>query len=314
MNEFQLIDRYFKSIHLSDPSIILGIGDDAACVRVPPGHDLLISTDTLIADVHFSADWDPFDIAWKAVMVNLSDMAAMAALPRWMTLALTLPTLDSSWLERFSQGLQAALAQHKVHLIGGDTTRGTLSMTLTIHGICLTNQAITRSGAAVGDGIWVSGDLGGAAQALDWYRSNKQDFPLLKNKLHFPRPRLDLRTILQEFASAAIDISDGLAADIQHICESSQVGAILWEDHIPIHSLVCPSHPEKALAFALNGGDDYELCFTVANHHEYNLQNRLAEQGLSCYKIGEIEAQSGLRLRSTQGKVDNLPVKGYLHF
>src|SRR3990167_4555066 len=162
MNEFSLIDIFFKKNALLRPEVIIGIGDDAACLEIPPNHQLLVSTDTLVAEVHFLSTWDPYDIAYRAVMVNVSDIAAMGGEPCWMTLALTIPDIDEEWISRFSEGFHAALKEYNIALVGGDTTRGPLSITITIHGTVPRSQAISRAGAKIGDEIWISGNLGEA--------------------------------------------------------------------------------------------------------------------------------------------------------
>ena len=317
MDEFALIDRFFKSIASDRSDVVLGVGDDAAILQVPCDHQLLVSCDTLVADVHFCTDWDPYDIAYKAVMVNLSDIAAMAGRPRWITLGLTLPTLDEAWLQRFSDGLRAALLQYQVALIGGDTTRGPLSMTLTVHGFVPTGRAVRRSGARPGDIIYVTGELGAAALAVDFLTQkgcDALDWPVLLDQLQHPTPRLDWVHCLQTHATACIDISDGLSADLHHICTASQVGACLAFDQIPVHSLVKKYKPADALDFALSGGDDYELCFTIPPSRQPALLRALGSAGLQGYAIGTIEAAKGLRLKMPDGACVSLPVRGYAHF
>lgn len=317
MNEFSLIDVFFKKPASTRADVVVGIGDDAACLDVPPAHQLLVSTDTLVADVHFLSDWDAYDIACKAVMVNVSDIAAMAAKPCWLSLALTIPELDTTWLQRFSQGLHASLKQFDIALIGGDTTRGPLSLTLTIHGLVPTGKAVKRSGAQPGDKIYVSGELGAAALAVAFLHQDdlpEPDRRELMLKLQHPQPRVDLADILQGYASAAIDISDGLSADLNHICVASKVGACLSLSAIPIHSLVREYQRANAANFALTGGDDYELCFTVAPQKEEQLLALLAKAGLRCYRIGVIEEKTGLRARTENGEVLSLTPSGYSHF
>lgn len=317
MNEFSLIDVYFKKSALKRDEVLYGIGDDAACLTLPEGMELLISTDTLVAEVHFLSSWDAYDIAYKAVMVNVSDIAAMAAKPCWISLALTLPELNQSWLTRFSQGLHEALRQFNIALIGGDTTRGPLSMTLTIHGLAPAGKAVRRKGAKPGDKIYVSGELGAAALAVHFLQKNdldESDKKELMQKLQRPCPRVDLADLLQKSASAAIDISDGLTADLNHICEASGVGACLYFSAIPVHPLVKKYQQEKAVDFALIGGDDYELCFTVPAAKEGTFLVELEKAGLNCYSIGVIEERQGLRLEMRDGKVKNFVPKGYSHF
>ncbi|KTC86300.1 thiamine-phosphate kinase [Legionella brunensis] len=317
MDEFSLIDVFFKQPARHRRDVIYGIGDDAACVVVPHDYQLLISTDTLVAEVHFLSSWDAYDIACKAVMVNVSDMAAMGATPCWVSLALTLPELNTTWLQRFSQGLHESLARFNMALIGGDTTRGPLSMTLTIHGLVPTGRSIRRNGAEPGDRIYVSGELGAAALAVHFLKRNdidSRDKRILMQKLQHPQPRVDLGPILQEYASAAIDISDGLSADLNHICVASQRGAFLIEEAIPVHPLVKQYQQTKATNFALSGGDDYELCFTVPPQKEEELLASLAKHGLNCYPIGTIEEKTGLRLKQINGKLKTFPPRGYSHF
>lgn len=313
MDEFALIEHFFQSIPHERKDVVFGIGDDAACMQVPAGQQLLVSCDTLVADVHFCQTWDAYDIACKAVMVNVSDIAAMGGTPCWLTLALTLPTSDSSWLQRFSQGLHDSLRQFNIALIGGDTTRGPLSMTLTIHGLVPTGKAVRRSGAKPGDKIYVSGLLGAAALAASFLETKNAadaDMAVLLDKLQHPQPRVDLRPYLQAYATASIDISDGLSADLNHICVASQAGACLDMEHIPVHPLVKKYQNDNALDFAMTGGDDYELCFTVAPEHETKMLHELAKAGLACYLIGEIEVGAGLRSRVGEA----LNVRGYQHF
>ncbi len=317
MDEFSLIDTYFKVITHYREDVIFGIGDDAACLHVPPGMQLLVSCDTLVADVHFLSTWSAYDIAYKAVMVNVSDIAAMGGSPCWLTLALTLPTLDEKWLQQFSQGLRDALNQYQIALIGGDTTRGPLSITLTIHGLVSEGRVVRRNGAVPGDKIYVSGELGAAALAVACearHDMDESDKATLMEKLLHPTPRVDLGRDLQAFAHAAIDISDGLSADLHHVCHESHVGACLALDNIPIHPLVKKYQGNNALDFALRGGDDYELCFTVAPKNEEQLLASLAHAGLCCYCIGVIEEQPGLRAKTSEGESISLKPRGYSHF
>ena len=261
MDEFACIDRFFKVIPHERTDVILGIGDDAACLSVPADQHLLVSCDTLVDGVHFLSAWDPYDIAYKAVMVNLSDIAAMGGLPCWITLSLTLPALDVDWLTRFSSGISDALQKYNVALIGGDTTRGPLSITITVHGFTKKNHALKRSGAQVSDLVYVTGPLGAAALALEYLDKpiDPADHCVLMQRLHRPVPRLDLRDLLIKYATAAIDISDGLLSDLQHICRASDVGAVLELDCVPVHELVRKYNAPQAMDLALHGGDDYEI-------------------------------------------------------
>lgn len=317
MNEFSLIDQFFNFPYPTREDIVFGIGDDAACVRVPAGQDLLISTDTLVEDVHFLSSWDAYDIAYKAVMVNISDMAAMAATPTWICLALTIPEQNLSWLQQYSQGIRDALNEYKLVLIGGDMTKGPLSMTISIYGIVPLNKAIRRKGAKPGDKIFVSGELGGACLALQFLKkppNNQLDFSKAMKKLLHPQPRVDLGPILQATASSCIDISDGLSADLNHICEQSGVGAYLEADKIPVFSLAEEYMNHNARTLALTGGDDYELCFTIPPEKEEQFLTMIAQNGISCFEIGVIEKSKGLRIKQTNGALEVLKPQGYLHF
>lgn len=313
MSEFSLIRQYFKSIAHQRKDVLLGIGDDAACLHVPNGMELFVSTDTLVEGVHFLQTWDAYDIASRAVRVNVSDMAAMAATPSWVTLALTMPTADESWLKRFSEGLTKTLNDYHVALVGGDTTKGSLSITLTIHGLAPSGCLIQRSGAQIGDCIIVSGYLGAAAAAvcqLNQQTIDDASLSIMMHKLLHPDPRIDLIDCLRQYATAAIDISDGLAADLNHILEASHVGACLSFDAIPIHPLVRQKLSDQALDYALYGGDDYELCFTVPS----SALREFDKAGIEYYCIGRVEPQLGLRMTLPTGEVMPLEAKGYSHF
>lgn len=317
MNEFAIINSFFKSQAISTKEVLLGIGDDAACLDIPSGYHLLVSTDTLVSDVHFLASWDAYIIAWKSIMVNVSDIIAMGGEPRWLSLALTIPSYNESWLARFSQGFHEALAQYNICLIGGDTTAGPLSVTITIQGIVPKGRAIQRNGASPGDRIWLSGEIGGAAQAVAFLNSStpkEEDLSVLMQKLQFPVPRRDLISVLQRYATAAIDISDGLGADLNHICQASNLGANLFLDAIPIHPLVKKYQLKEALSFALAGGDDYELCFTTSANQDGEILNVLKAEPLACFPIGFMEAKPGLRGTSSDGSVRELIPQGYSHF
>jgi len=316
MNEFSLIDQFFKPFALKRKEVIFGIGDDAACLHIPFDTHLLVSTDTLVSGTHFLPEWNPYDIAWKAAMVNISDIAAMAAEPAFLTLALTLPELNEDWLTSFSQGLYDALNHYHIDLIGGDTTRGPLSITLTLMGLAAQGKAVRRNGAKPGDIILISGQIGAAALAVAYLA--RKDLPpgahaQLMNALLRPQPRVDLITILQQFATSAIDISDGLSADLNHICNASHAGATLDHDAIPVHPLVKNYLGEQAVDLALTGGDDYELCFTVPAKHLDDVMLEFRQINSVCYPIGVITEKPGLRIKKAEHCVELIP-KGYSHF
>jgi thiamine-monophosphate kinase len=315
MDEFSLIKRYFTDLTPKRPDVLVGIGDDAASLFVPPDMQLLVSTDTLVAGVHFLNEWEPFDIAYRAVMVNVSDIAAMGASPSWVLLALTLPDCNEGWLKKFAEGFQTACQQFDLALVGGDTTKGPLSMTLAIHGVA--KQPICRSGAQIGDAIYVSGELGAAALGISLLNSievDDADRCVMMSKLLHPSPRTDLGELLQAYATSAIDISDGLSADLNHICVKSSVGAMIELDAVPVHQLVKKYQGANAVEFAMKGGDDYELCFTIRAHDEPQFLLALALRGLSCYRIGQITASGVLSAKTLCGAEMLLKVEGYSHF
>ncbi|BCA94864.1 thiamine-monophosphate kinase [Legionella antarctica] len=317
MNEFSIIEQFFKPFTVKRKEVLYGIGDDAACLQIPTGNDVLISTDTLVSGVHFLPEWDPYDIACKAAMVNISDMAAMAAEPCCATLALTLPELNHNWLESFSRGLNASFNTFNVDLIGGDTTHGPLSITLTIMGLVPQGQAIRRKGAKPGDIILVSGQLGAAALAVKLLTDHdlpEEDKTEMMNALLHPKPRVDLIPILRSYASSAIDISDGLSADLNHICVASGVGACLTKEAIPIHRLLDIYWGDEAVDLALTGGDDYELCFTVSPQLVDTLMKKCHRANLVCYPIGVIEDHPGLRMKAADKACEELRPAGYSHF
>ncbi|KTD55919.1 Thiamine-monophosphate kinase [Legionella sainthelensi] len=316
MDEFSLIAQFFKPLDLKRDEVIFGIGDDAACLHLSDGVNLLVSTDTLVSDVHFLPQWNAYDIACRSIMVNVSDMAAMAAKPCWITLALTLPEINSQWLTSFAQGLKDSLNQFNMTLIGGDTTRGPLSITMTILGIAPEGQAVSRSGAKPGDIVLVSGELGAAALAIKLLDTEipQQEKTELMQKLLHPKPRIDLINFLRGYATAAVDISDGLSADLNHICVASGVGACLNENAIPTHFLLKKYLHRKAVDLALTGGDDYELCFTVPENKFPSLMNEFKNANLLCYPIGVIESAPGIRINNADNQCNALRPVGYTHF
>ncbi|MBJ9845605.1 MULTISPECIES: thiamine-phosphate kinase [Citrobacter] len=318
--EFSLIARYFDRVRTSRLDVETGIGDDCALLNIPEKQTLAISTDTLVAGNHFLPDIDPTDLAWKALAVNLSDLAAMGADPAWLTLALTLPDVDEAWLEAFSDGLFELLNYYDMQLIGGDTTRGPLSMTLGIHGYVPVGRALKRSGAKPGDWIYVTGTPGDSAAGLAILQNRLQvadatdaDY-LLKRHLR-PTPRILQGQALRDLASAAIDISDGLISDLGHIVNASGCGARVNVDVLP-YSTALSQHvePEQALRWALSGGEDYELCFTVPEINRGALDVALGNLGAAFTCIGQMSADvEGIHF-TRDGKPVTFGWKGYDHF
>lgn len=314
-NEFDIIAQYFTQQSGLRPDVTLGSGDDCALLRIPPDHELAVSIDTLVVGVHFSAGDDPFNLGHKALAVNLSDLAAMGAEPAWITLALTLPKIDENWLTAFSKGFFTLAQHYNLQLVGGDLTRGPLSITIQAHGFIPSGMALRRSGANPGDVIYVTGTLGDAGLALQCMHNNITAPPAILQRLNHPEPRIAAGLALRNIASSAIDISDGLAADLAHILDSSGVGAVLNVDSLPFsYTLKNSVKPKEAAQLALSSGDDYELCFTVPKEHEATLATAFDQLDCSYHAIGHIELQPGLRIHHQDGTVFKLDQEGFLHF
>ena len=319
MGEFDLIKRYFSRKSLQN-DVSLSVGDDCAITSIPSGYQLAITTDTLVESTHFLPSISPADLAYKSVAVNLSDLAAMGATPTWMSLALTLPEIKEAWLAEFSQSLFAILDRYGVSLIGGDTTKGPLSITLTAQGFLPENQGLFRHQAKVGDWIFVSGFLGDSAAGLDLLLQNRKienesDRYFIQRHLH-PTPRVELGLALRAFSCCALDISDGLLADLEHILERSQVGAEIYLENLPLSHHLCTQYEQtQAEKFALTGGEDYELCFTVSEEKRKEMEQVLRSQGIKVTCIGQILPEtSGLNLLKN-GKKIALPTHiGFDHF
>jgi thiamine-monophosphate kinase len=319
-SEFSLIDRYFADHAPNRRDVALGIGDDCALLIPPAGQQLVVTLDTLVADVHFFAAADPKGIGHKALAVNLSDLAAMGATPAWATLALTLPKADEAWLAAFCCGLFALADRYRVQLVGGDTTHGPVTViTLQAHGFVPPGLALRRDGAKPGDGVYVTGALGDAGLALAVAFGRATIAAGLHNdvqaRLERPEPRLAQGLALRQIASAAIDVSDGLAQDLGHILERSHVGARLEVERLPLSPALSASLDyESALMTALSSGDDYELCFTVPPDRAARLETVAATWDCRCTRIGVIEAKPGLRLVRADGSAFSLEQRGYDHF
>ena len=314
IGEFELIKRFFNRPALRF-DVVEGIGDDCALLRPQSGKCLATTVDTLVEGVHFLPGTSPESIGHKALAVNLSDLAAMGATPTWITLALTLPKADEQWLSAFAFGFRTLADQYGVELVGGDTTRGPLSVTVQATGMVDEVGALRRSAARWGDGIYLTGDLGLAGLGLQIVLGNTtQQSPEAVAKLERPQPRVSAGMSLAGFANACIDISDGLAADLGHILTASGVGATLEWSALPLPATVRQYiEAEGDVWMPLRAGDDYELCFTVSPEREEELPGRMAEFGCSCVRIGRIEQQLGLRL-SKDGCIYDLATLGYQHF
>lgn len=318
--EFALIDKYFAR---PAPSAILGPGDDCALVQPSPGKQLAVTTDMLVAGTHFLPDTDPRNLGWKALAVNLSDLAAMGAKPRWVTLAGALPAVDEAWIAKFAEGFFACAAEYGVDVVGGDTTRGPLNLCITALGEVGPGQALRRDGAQPGDQIWVSGRPGLASLGLA-HLQGKINLPepwprLCVGALEKPRPRVALGLALNGIASAAIDVSDGLLADLGHIAERSGCAAavrLVQLPHLPKGDSYNAVLRKLALECQLAGGDDYELCFTAPGSQSLAIGRIAAELELPLWCIGEMTAGPAgeVTVFDPDGKPVEFEHKGFDHF
>jgi thiamine-monophosphate kinase len=314
-SEFDLIRRFFADLGPTRADVLLGVGDDCALLEVPAGQSLAVSIDTLVAGTHFFHDCDPEAVGHKSLSVGLSDLAAMGAAPAWATLALTLPRPDDDWVEGFACGFGALAETYRVRLVGGDTTRGPLSITVQVHGLIRAGAAIRRHGARPGDLIWVSGTLGDAALALEAIRQGAPVDAGLRARLERPVPRVEVGTALRGIATAMIDLSDGLAADLGHILAASGVGAEIDLADVPLSPAVATEVASRAdWTLPLSSGDDYELCFCAPPEHASVIRSLAAGLGCSLSIVGRIRPEPGLTLRSPEGASLTMKRAGYDHF
>lgn len=315
LGEFQLIERYFQGAGPVRSDVALGVGDDCAVLRTGSWTELAVTVDTLVAGVHFLPDVDPASLGHKALAVNLSDLAAMGAEPAWVTLAITLPRADEAWLASFAAGFHGLARQHGVQLVGGDTTRGPLSVTVQAMGYVPQGEALRRAGAQAGDGIYVTGELGSAGLALKALLGDEGPAsPSDLERLLRPQPRVKEGLALRGLAHACIDISDGLAADLGHILEQSGVGASIDWEALPLSESVRRYAAQSGdWRLPLCAGDDYELCFTLPAERERELAIRFEDFDCGYSRIGRIEAEPGLCMLR-DGKRMTMPIAGYQHF
>lgn len=320
ISEFELIQHFFNQEKTSRSDVIQGIGDDAAVLQPPIGQQLVVTTDTLVAGQHFPKNAAPADIGYKALAVNLSDLAAMGAEPAWILLALTLPTADEFWLKEFTQSFFSLLNRFQCQLVGGDITQGPLSITIQALGFVPSKKVLLRSGAQVGDRIYVTGTLGDAGLALAYLQKKtshlftQEQIKFFIARLNRPEPRIPVGLALRGIASSAIDISDGLAADVGHVLSASKVGAEIDLTKLPLSAPLKELAQDEAYQFALSAGDDYELCFTVSASHESELQSRM--QAIDCpYTcIGIIKKEREVFFYCADGSPFRLKVPGFQHF
>lgn len=316
-SEFDIIEQYFSRNNSDNQSVHLGIGDDAAITSIPAGMEQVIAIDTLVEGIHFNKDTSAYNVAWKALAVNLSDLAAMGATPCWFTLALTLPEVSEPWLVDFSNGLFALADQYKISLIGGDTTKGPLTVSIQVAGHIPQGKALLRSGAKPGDHIYVTGNIGDGRAGLAVQQSGvvDSDDAYLLQRLQQPTARIAFGQSLVGMANACIDVSDGLLADLSHILVASGAGASIELDKMPI-SDACKNKCEllqlSHLALA-QGGDDYELCFTIPEKKLSMLDCNCDELGIKVTQIGIIEPETGLRCYENNTLLD-ITHTGYQHF
>lgn len=300
IGEFELIERYFTGRGARRGDVRLGVGDDAAVVAPAAGTELALALDTIVAGIHFPADMAPRAVGHRALAVNLSDIAAMGAEPAWALLGLTLPAADEAWVAEFARGLDELACRHGVALVGGDTTRGPLTASLTLAGTVPAGRALLRSGARAGDDVWISGTPGDAGAGLailqGTLRAPGDAREELLRRFLLPEPRVALGLALQGLASACIDVSDGLAGDLGKLCAASGVGAAIDAQALPLSpALLAAAGAEGAIRFALSAGDDYELLFTAPAGARAAI-GALAT-GVGCRRIGEVTAGGGVAVR-----------------
>ena len=318
LDEFNIVRKYFQNSKVQD---FLGIGDDAAVLpRLDSTKRLVVTTDTLVENVHFTADVDPRALGYKSLAVNLSDLAAMGAQPKYLLLALTLPRAQESWLEKFSAGFWTLADEYSLNLIGGDLTRGSCCVNITAIGLVDGDSYLTRSGACVKDNIWVSGSLGSASAITRKRLSKKTFYPdrnwsRLESFLDMPSPRVDLGLELSGVATSAIDISDGLLKDIGHITRMSKVGAIINYEKIPCERELQSLRDEKEIqSLLLSGGEDYEIAFTASERQTKKIMKIAEKLEIPCAKIGKIEVGSDVSVFDKKGNEIMISNAGFDHF
>ncbi len=313
-SEFDLIRRHFARATAPRDDVVLGVGDDCALLRPDPDALLAVGIDTLVAGRHFRADVDPQALGHKALAVNLSDLAAVGARPAWATLALTLPATDDAWLAAFAAGFAELAAAHGVQLVGGDTTRGPLCITVQVHGFVAAGDALRRDAGRPGDRLFVSGTLGDAALALAQLAAGDAVDPALLQRLDRPQPRVALGRLLGGRANAAIDVSDGLAADLAHVCAASGVGARIRLDRLPLSPPLAARAARGDWSAPLAGGDDYELLFSVPAAAADALATQCRAAGHAVTEIGALVAGDGVALVYPDGRVSQEVPGGFDHF
>ena len=319
MKEFKLIESFFSGKGPSRRDVLLSIGDDCALVQPAANKSIAISVDTLVENVHFLPEMPAEDLGYKSLAVNLSDLASMGSEPSWMTLALTLPSVDEVWLQGFSKGLLDAAEYYSIALVGGDTTRGPKSITITVNGQIPQGKALTRSGARVGDWIYVTGTIGDSALGLALLQGKEvqvtnENKDYLIKRHYRPTPRVLAGQYCRELASSCIDLSDGLMSDITHIMKASKVGALVNVEKLPLSFAMKDTVSiEQAISYALTGGEDYELMFTVCESNKAALETALDHAGMQFSQIGQITGGDQLNLQQN-GQRFTPQNFGFTHF
>lgn len=319
MKEFDLIGRYFSNSGHKRKDVVIGIGDDCAVTTVPENQQLAVTTDTLVSGVHFLSDAPAKSVAYKTVAVNLSDLAAMGAEPAWISLSLSLPEVDETWLDEFAAGLYELTQYYSVQLIGGDTVKGPMALTITAQGFIPPGSELTRSSAKPGDWVYVTGTLGDAGAGLDILKNalnvSGEAKDVLINRHYFPTPRVAVGTAIRRIATSCIDISDGLLSDLKHILKASECGANIHVERLPLsRALTSAVTPEQAIEYALSAGDDYELIFTVGEEQRGSLETSLASTNVKATCIGQLTGQAGvLSLMHNNEKFTPKNPSGYEH-
>lgn len=318
MSEFELIARFFDRPQVRDSLLKLGVGDDCALLAPPAGQTLAVSSDMLVEGRHFFPGADSEKLGHKALAVNLSDLAAMGARPVAFTLALALPSADENWLAGFARGMFALADAEGIRLIGGDTTRGPLNICITVMGSVPEDQALRRDAARVGDDLWVSGTLGDARLALEALQGKITLPPsllaLAEERLHRPMPRCALGLALRGIANAAIDVSDGLLGDLGHILSRSQLGAKIHAASLPVGPVLAQQMADGQADYALNGGDDYELCFTAAPANRDSVLAAAKSMNTPVTRIGSLIAGAGVQVLDVTGNPMSLTARSFDHF
>ena len=318
-SEFELIKKYFQNLTDEDASVKCGIGDDAAIIQIPQDKEVVLSMDTLLEGTHFPVDTNPSDIGHKVLAVNLSDMAAMGAVPKWVLLSISLPESNEAWIKEFASGFFDLANQHSVSLIGGDMSKGPLSITLQIQGLVTTDTALKRDGAQKDDLIYVTGTLGDAGVGLG-ISQGKQSIgneykTFFIDSLNRPEVSIEAGLRLRELANSAIDISDGLIADLGHILDASHVGAEIEVKKIPLSVAMQQCMDEKtAWNYALTSGDDYKLCFTASAEQHELIIDEFKEINIPVHCVGKIKSEAGLKLKIPEGTNFEPTGKSYEHF